>query len=82
MDDIYFVLSLRKVSFVRALRLSSKDVCFKDIVTIRFSCFYTISYIRQLLEVLLTKVTYTFVLYRLHTGVGYPTPTPKRVGLF
>jgi hypothetical protein len=47
---------------MRALRLSSKDVCFIDIVTIRFSYFYTISYTRQLLEVLLAKVTYTFVL--------------------
>jgi hypothetical protein len=62
MDDIHFVSSPRKVSFMRALRLSSKDVCFIDIVTIRFGCFYTISYARQLLKVLLAKVTYTFVL--------------------
>jgi hypothetical protein len=47
---------------MRALRLSSKDVCFIDTVTIRFGCFYAISYARQLLEVLLAKVTYTFVL--------------------
>jgi hypothetical protein len=62
MDDIYFVSSPRKVSFMRALLLSSKDVYFIDIVTIRFSYFYAISYARQLLEVLLAKVTYTFVL--------------------
>jgi hypothetical protein len=62
MDNIHFVSSPRKVSFMRALRLSSKDVYFIDIVTIRFGYFYTISYTRQLLEVLLAKVTYTFVL--------------------
>jgi hypothetical protein len=62
MDNIHFISSPRKVSFMRALRLSSKDVCFIDIVIIRFSYFYTISYTRQLLKVLLAKVTYTFVL--------------------
>jgi hypothetical protein len=61
-DDVHFVSSPRKVSFMRALRLSSRDVCFIDAVTIRFSCFYAISYTRQLLEVLLAKVTYAFVL--------------------
>jgi hypothetical protein len=61
-DDVHFVSSPRKVSFMRALRLSSKDVCFIDTVTIRFGYFYTISYARQLLEVLLAKVTHAFVL--------------------
>jgi hypothetical protein len=46
MDDVYFMSSPRKVSFMRALRLSSKDVYFIDIVTIRFGYFYTISYAR------------------------------------
>jgi hypothetical protein len=40
MDDIYFVSSPRKVSFMRALRLSSKDVYFISLAgEIRYKSF-------------------------------------------